>query len=103
MRSMSWVRQRSKYRNVMKGGNKRNCMVASIFSHCPDGVKGVLRHWNMGWRVEKEGRPYFGKMDSALCMKYFGEVLDVIGQQDCQATLFVDNWSVKWPFAQFPP
>ena len=51
IRSMSWVRQRSKYRNVMRGGNKRHCMVATIFSHQPEGRKGVLRHWNMGTKV----------------------------------------------------
>lgn len=98
MRAMSWIRQRNKYRNIMKGGNKRHCMVASIFSHNPGGVKGLLRHWNMGWKVEKPGRPYFGKMDGPLCRKYFGEVFEVLGQTDVTCTVFLDNWSVHKKF-----
>ena len=98
MRSMSWCRQKNKYRNVLKGGNKRWCMVGTIFSHNPDGVKGVLKHWNMGWKVEKEGRPYFGKMDSTLCLRYFKDEVMPHFNDDVRATLYLDNWSVHKKF-----
>ena len=101
MRSMSWIRQQSKYRNVLRGGNKRWCMVGTIFSHNPEGVKGVLKHWNMGTKKEKDGRPYWGKMDSELAKKYFGqEVMPHLGQSDVSPTLFLDNWSVHKKFEE---
>ena len=99
MRSMSWCRQRNRYRNVMKGGNKRWCLVGSIFSHTPDGKAGSLAHWNMGWKTAKPDRPFFGKMDNKMLLAYFGDtVFPMLGQTDLMPTLFVDNWSVHKKF-----
>jgi transposase len=101
MRSMSWVRQRSKYRNIMKGGSKRYCMTGTIFSHNPEGTKGVLKHWNMGTKVEKDDRPFFGKLTSDLILKYFGDyVLHHVGMAQLRPTLFLDNWSVHKRFSE---
>ena len=76
-------------------------MVGTIFSDAPDGHKGVLKHWNMGWSVAKPGRPYYGKMDSDLCLRYFGnDVLPCYGQCDLKPLLFLDNWSVHKKFEE---
>ena len=104
IRSMSWCRNESKYRNAVRGGFKRFCMILTIMSHkgTTKGEAGVLRFWNMAWKP-KPGRAYSGACTNDTILKYFGDdVFTELGEpvEGAIPTLYLDNWSVHKKFEE---